>query len=1210
MKRCHIRTTRLYHPEMIRMHKNRIFNILRIQFAILMTFLGIIQAETWFVYHNIAESGTGISWEQSKKTIHEALENCLPGDTILVGFTPETPAVYALTRSIEILYPLKIRSAVYMEDMKYDACRSDSSLCILDGQNLRRVFWMTSRYVPLFITPSNTTIYGFTIQNGNASVAEERPGFGGGVCIAKNASPTISHCAIRNNTGSELAELPGYGGGICCSGDSAAPTLISVTVTQNTGSEFSAGFGGGIALLNAGSLNLVLSHITNNTASAGETASGQGGGIYCEGSSPSTVITLSTFRHNTASLNQRGYGGGIFLTDSAGAKILTCEIDSNSASGNTILYPGHGGGLCIHGEGTDPLIEGNSFQGNYGSKASAGYGGAIAVLHGARGILQNNLMSGNTASASMTASGKGGGVFCGGHLTAPFLLSNTIQKNIASLYNTGYGGGLCAADSANPAIQACTLDSNIATESLQEDPSGYGGGLCVTGDSTHITFQSNTITQNVAARYTKGYGGGIAFLQSATGQFSGNQLNSNVASQSYRWSGWGGGIYCAGSGTDPSISLNTISANTASTETRGHGGGICVQQNAVPSITGNIILENLASGNSAGYGGGVSCGDESTYLEMNSNQIQKNVSSVNASGFGGGIYIYDGATVMGYENKFSENSASQSALDLGSGGAVCIENQTAFPVNIIMQENRFEMNTANQNGHGRGGALSCRGSGPCAVSLQTNLFLQNRGTGSLNLFGWGGAVFLDCDNLKTLIRNNNFFNNYEDSTLNIDGQGSIFYLATSLPDTSIRNNLCMIEDTLTGIAATAFYSTVANTVTHNAIFGYANRYNNLVTSLHAVHTDPRIDKETMIPEMDSPLIDAGFDPVLNMNETYTGWFVDIGIEEYKNNEITQWLPPSQPVSYGGNIRCRIQDTAYPDSIQVTIKSFFPDHHRMAFGTLPRWYRITCEPDIPGSGNLILSYTDEDCLGSDEHTLRMWHFDPADNEWNGPLFSESDTLSNWIKAPFSTLSGDWVITDARDLNALAADQCQIGTRILSEGILIEWRLGPHPEILTTRLWRSENDESFIILEGASESLIPGQLFQDFSYLDETAEPENHYQYKLEMIHRNGRSVFSETVNAGTPGIPEKTELLHNFPNPFNHETRIHFTLSGSEEVSINIWNIYGRLVRNLTHRAYSAGVYQIKWDGTDEAGQPVSSGIYYYRLMTPTYQKWNKMMYIR
>ena len=78
-------------------------------------------------------------------------------------------------------------------------------------------------------------------------------------------------------------------------------------------------------------------------------------------------------------------------------------------------------------------------------------------------------------------------------------------------------------------------------------------------------------------------------------------------------------------------------------------------------------------------------------------------------------------------------------------------------------------------------------------------------------------------------------------------------------------------------------------------------------------------------------------------------------------------------------------------------------------------------------------------------------------------------------------------------------------------------------------------------------------------------------------------------------PKSFELHQNYPNPFNNETVIKFNLRRSTEVSLAIYNILGQKVRTLVEGWLAAGSQIVSWDGKDEKGNDLSSGIYFYQL---------------
>lgn len=94
------------------------------------------------------------------------------------------------------------------------------------------------------------------------------------------------------------------------------------------------------------------------------------------------------------------------------------------------------------------------------------------------------------------------------------------------------------------------------------------------------------------------------------------------------------------------------------------------------------------------------------------------------------------------------------------------------------------------------------------------------------------------------------------------------------------------------------------------------------------------------------------------------------------------------------------------------------------------------------------------------------------------------------------------------------------------------------------------------------------------------------------------VFLQTDVGESDGIavPETFRLQQNYPNPFNPETTIKFSLPIAGDVELAVYNSIGRRVRALVFEELSAGEYISTWNGRDDEGSPVSSGIYFYRLL--------------
>ena len=99
------------------------------------------------------------------------------------------------------------------------------------------------------------------------------------------------------------------------------------------------------------------------------------------------------------------------------------------------------------------------------------------------------------------------------------------------------------------------------------------------------------------------------------------------------------------------------------------------------------------------------------------------------------------------------------------------------------------------------------------------------------------------------------------------------------------------------------------------------------------------------------------------------------------------------------------------------------------------------------------------------------------------------------------------------------------------------------------------------------------------------------------------------------IPEETVLLRNYPNPFNPETWIPYQLAESAEVTLTIYDTNGQLVRHLALGHQAAGIYRsrsraVYWDGRNQLGESVASGLYFYTLTADTFTATRRMLILK
>jgi hypothetical protein len=107
-----------------------------------------------------------------------------------------------------------------------------------------------------------------------------------------------------------------------------------------------------------------------------------------------------------------------------------------------------------------------------------------------------------------------------------------------------------------------------------------------------------------------------------------------------------------------------------------------------------------------------------------------------------------------------------------------------------------------------------------------------------------------------------------------------------------------------------------------------------------------------------------------------------------------------------------------------------------------------------------------------------------------------------------------------------------------------------------------------------------------------------------------SVLSDISDPNTSTISTAFALYQNFPNPFNPETTIRYSLRQSGNVTLKIYDLHGQEVRSLVSGIQPVGSHSTVWDGCNNLGQPVANGIYIYRIETGNFTSARKMILIR
>jgi len=632
------------------------------------------------------DSNSGISPDLPFKTINHALSR-IYFDSLNINTIHIAPGIYSNLTNGEI-FPIYWSNFVNLSGSSEDET-------ILDADSTSGVMD--------FYEVTDATISNITITNGYA--------LNGGGIYCVSSSPTLQNITIINNTALFSSYYyGGKGGGIYC-GNNSSPSLMDVTISDNTGH--------GIYCINS-SPSLQNVTITGNyTEFIDQRVNGGGGGICCSNSSPS--LQNVTITGNSADLR----GGGIYCGDNSSPSLANVTITGNSASS--------GGGISYYESSPsfDPVDRCNiflNFAGSLGRDLYAYDCPIIDVILDTFTVLQPD-----------------------DYFTYPIdnftfdILNANVEQVDQDLYVSPDGSdensGLTVNDPLLTVSYALVKIFPASTDPLTIHLSNGTYSSSGTGEIFPLYSRSYVSLLGIDEAFTILDGEELSNIL-----FCGNGNNFSIGNITIQNGGnvsGGGGIYCSNSspylenvtlrdnfadlsgggmscfGSSPSLMNVTISGNSASS-----GGGIYFGGGSL-SLVDVTITDNSAFGtNYSSGGGGIRFGNS------NSNLVNVIISGNSAESMGGGILFGSGSSSL-----VNVTITGNSAESMG-GGLSCYINSNPSLTNVTISDN-----FANT-----GGGIWCGGnSNPSFDSIdRCNVFLNFAGLGC-DLYAY------DCPTIDVIV---------------------------------------------------------------------------------------------------------------------------------------------------------------------------------------------------------------------------------------------------------------------------------------------------------------------------------------------------------------------------------------------------------------------------------------------------------------------------
>jgi predicted outer membrane repeat protein len=750
-------------------------------------------------------------------------------------------------------------------------------------------------------------------------------------------------------------------------------------------------------------------------------------------------------------------------------------------------------------------------------------------------------------SDRLTTSEKSGAIYC--DHSSPVILHSRITQNTVNSSN----GGIIFCYWSSPKIIHSKIENNNSI---------YGNTLYLLESYPVI---QNSIFNNNNAKF-----GSTIYCEDSSPVISDSKITQNITTSTY-----GGTIFCYRS--SPKIFNSGIENNNSK-----YGGALFLLGSS-PIIQNSVICNNTAE-----IGGAIYC-DKSSLI-ISDSKITQNIAAL---GKGGAIFCNESSPKL--LNCIIENNNSM------HGGALYLQESSPMIRSSIIYNNNAEI----------GGAIYCDKSSP--------IISDSKITQNIAVSDKGGAIFCNESSpeiLNSLIENNGSL------------RGGALFLQESSP--IIQNSvICNNTAEFGGAIYSANSSPI---ISHSRIAYNITSYKN-GGAIFCFKSSPEI-----------------FNSILENNSSIYGGalFLQESFSMIRNSIIC-----NNTAVAGGAI---YSNKSSSDLVNVTISN----------NTASMYGGAICLESLNNFKfkNSIIwenfsEYGSFFTIGYKDHiSFKYSNIDTNDSNWN--TINEKKASSSSIIIEEGVISEDPLFGDTKnnDFTLLQMSPCidagdpddDIGNEPIPHGYIINmgayggtYQAAPTNDTLLTivpdhidfeYIKDDTNQEEKIYLKNGNKFTIniteisctdlvnfslldfsDQEIIKGFSFSLESGSVDS---FKIIFNYRNQPNIhFSTSITFKCIEVPDQVlsvsanvqprfMLFQNYPNPFNSKTIIHYQLPEKNNVMFNIYNLLGQNIKTLVNREMESGPHQIIWNGNDNNGKKVNSGIYFYQLKSGRFCSVKKM----